>query len=187
MIAALSDAGYQVIGPTLRDGAVVYETLQTAAGLPWGWSDQQDGGSYRLVKSGRNAAFDYVVGPQSWKRYLYPPTQQLWQAQRRGRGFLGVTRNPPTPRYAFFGVRSCELYALQIQDRVFNNGTFADPGYLARRAAAFLVAVNCARPAGTCFCASMNTGPRASEGFDLALTELLDSRRHEFLVDVGST
>ncbi len=187
LIAVLSNEGYQVIGPTVRDGAVVYEPLQTAAGLPWGWSDRQDGGSYRLVKSGRNAAFDYVVGPQSWKRYLYPPAQRLWQAQRRGKGFLGVTRNSPTPRYAFFGVRSCELHALRIQDRVFNNGAFADPGYLARRAAAFLVAVNCARPAGTCFCASMNTGPKANEGFDLALTELLDSNRHEFLLEVGST
>ncbi len=187
LIAGLSGEGYQVIGPTLQDGAVVYEPLQTAAGLPWGWSDSQDGGSYRLVKSGRNAAFDYGVGPQSWKRYLYPPAQRLWQAQRRGKGFLGVTRNPPTPRYAFFGARSCELHAIQIQDRVFNNGAFADPGYLARRAAAFIVAVNCARPAGTCFCASMNTGPRASEGFDLALTELLDSERHDFLVEVGST
>ncbi len=186
LIAGLSGEGYQVIGPTIRDGAVVYEPLQTAAALPWGWADRQDGGSYRLVKSERNAAFDHVVGPQSWKRYLYPPVQRLWQAQRRGRGFLGVTRNPPTPHYAFFGVRSCELHAIQIQDRVFNNGAFADPGYLARRAAAFIVAVNCARPAGACFCASMNTGPRASEGFDLALTELLDSERHEFLVEVGS-
>ncbi|MFO1429481.1 MAG: 4Fe-4S dicluster domain-containing protein [Candidatus Competibacteraceae bacterium] len=187
LIAVLSDSGYQVIGPTLRDGAVVYEPLPTAAGLPWGWSDRQEGGSYRLVKSERDAAFDYVVGPQSWKRYLYPPVQRLWQAQRRGKDFLSVTQNSPTPRYAFFGVRSCELHALQIQDRVFNNGSFTDPGYLARRAAAFIVAVNCARPTGTCFCASMNTGPKANEGFDLALTELLDSNQHEFLVDVGSS
>jgi ferredoxin len=75
---------------------------------------------------------------------------------------------------------------MQIQDQVFNNGTFADPGYLARRAAALIVAVNCARPSGTCFCASMGTGPRATQGFDLALTELIDGEQHDFLVETGS-
>ena len=32
----------------------------------------------------------------------------------------------------------------------------------------------------------MGTGPRASRGFDLALTELLEGGRHRFLVEVGS-
>jgi ferredoxin len=32
----------------------------------------------------------------------------------------------------------------------------------------------------------MNTGPRATQGFDLCLTELLDGQRHEFLVETGS-
>jgi ferredoxin len=154
--------------------------------LPVGWSDQQDGGSYRLVKSERKALFDYVVGPHSWKRYLYPPSQRLWLAQRRGRGFSIAEQSMETPRYAFIGVRSCEIHALQIQDRVFDNGDFADLGYLMRRAAAFIVAVNCARPAGTCFCASLATGPRAKKGFDLALTELIAEERHDFLLEVGS-
>ena len=30
------------------------------------------------------------------------------------------SRSPPIPRYAFFGVRSCELHAIAIQDRVFS-------------------------------------------------------------------
>jgi ferredoxin len=48
------------------------------------------------------------------------------------------------------------------------------------------VAVNCSKAGGTCFCVSMNTGPRATSGFDLALTELLDDGGHRFLVEVGS-
>ena len=45
-----------------------------------------------------------------------------------------------------------------------------------RRAAkdAFIVAVNCFEPGGTCFCVSMGTGPKAESGYDLALTEILD-------------
>jgi ferredoxin len=55
-----------------------------------------------------------------------------------------------------------------------------------RRRDAFIVAVNCGEPGGTCFCTSMGTGPKADAGFDLALTELIDEARHEFLVEVGS-
>ena len=36
-----------------------------------------------------------------------------------------------------------------------------DPAYRARRAQVFIVAVNCGQAGGTCFCASMNTGPKA--------------------------
>ena len=50
---------------------------------------------------------------------------------------------------------------------------------------AFVVAVNCFEPGGTCFCVSMGTGPKVEAGYDLALTELLDGE-HRFLVEVGS-
>ena len=186
LIAALTAEGYQVIGPKLDDGAIVYEPIDSADELPVGWSDRQDGGSYRLVKSERDALFDYVVSPHSWKRYLYPPSQRLWRAKRRGKGFRVEEQAVDTPRYAFIGVRSCEIHAMQVQDRVFANGDFTDPGYLARRDAAFIVAVNCARPGGTCFCTSMNTGPKATQGFDLALTEIIEGDRHDFVAEAGT-
>ena len=44
-----------------------------------------------------------------------------------------------------------------------------------------MVAVDCTEPGGVCFCASMGTGPAAGPGYDLALTELLDSGGHRFL------
>lgn len=50
------------------------------------------------------------------------------------------------------------------------------------RQQAMFIAVNCARPGGTCFCASWGTGPAATKGFDLAMTELGDG----FVVEVGS-
>ena len=82
----------------------------------------------------------------------------------------------PAERYAFLAVRSCELHAIAIQDRVFLQGPYVDPHYKARREGAFIVAVNCGQAGGTCFCVSMNTGPKAEEGFDLSLTELLGER-----------
>ncbi|HSC51641.1 MAG TPA: 4Fe-4S dicluster domain-containing protein, partial [Gaiellaceae bacterium] len=86
---------------------------------------------------------------------------------------------------AFLGVRSCELHAIAVQDRVFVGGSVQDRDYAARRDGVFLVAVNCIEPGGTCFCASMGTGPKAESGYDLALTEVLDGA-HRFLVEAGS-
>jgi sulfhydrogenase subunit beta (sulfur reductase) len=62
------------------------------------------------------------------------------------------------------------------------NGAYADQDYAARRATAFILAVNCSKPSSSCFCRSTETGPQVSGGFDLAATELADL----FLLDVGS-
>jgi sulfhydrogenase subunit beta (sulfur reductase) len=90
------------------------------------------------------------------------------------------------PPYAFLGVRACDLAAVQVQDRVFIKGPYREPLYQARRETAFVVAVNCTRSGGTCFCASLGTGPKATAGFDLALTEILEDGRHFFVGEVGS-
>jgi len=83
-------------------------------------------------------------------------------------------------------VRACEVAAIARQDRIFMGGAYRDAGYAARRRNAFIVAVNCTEAGSTCFCASMGTGPHVQAGFDLALTELLDDNRHDFLVQAGS-
>lgn len=196
LIDALHSDGFTVIGPTVRDGAVVYDPLDSAGALPWGWVDRQGGGTYRLERDGTGAAFAHVVGPQSWKKYLYPPRQTLWTGHRDDKGFTVRTPDGPAPRYVFLGVRSCELAAMAIQDRVFgvtpHNGrsvgqqSYTDTGYAARRANAFIIAADCGRAGGTCFCDSMGTGPAADSGFDLKLTELIGDDRHEFLVQAGS-
>jgi hypothetical protein len=46
-------------------------------------------------------------------------------------------------RWAFIGVRACELRAIAIQDRVFLSGRYLDNSYKIRRDQAFIVAVNC--------------------------------------------
>lgn len=186
LLQALAGRGYQVIGPRVREGAIVYDHLTSANELPVGWTDEQDGGKYRLKRRADEALFGYVVGPHSWKRYLHPPVQRLWQAQREKSGFRIVPETHLPPKYAFLGVRSCELHAIAIQDKVFLGGQYTDPIYNSRREDLFLVAVNCGQAGGTCFCVSMNTGPKADSGFDLALTEVLQNARHYFVVEVGT-
>ncbi|CAG1772076.1 partial Anaerobic sulfite reductase subunit A, partial [uncultured bacterium] len=105
-----------------------------------------------------------------------------------GKGFaVDPPAATPAPPYAFIGVRACELAALDLQDRIFMSGQYADAHYTAIRSSAFIVAVNCGRGGGTCFCSSMGTGPKARDGFDLALTEIMDGERHAFLIETGSS
>jgi ferredoxin len=186
LLDALHQRGYQLVGPTVRDGVMVYDELTSVDDLPIGWTDTQQGGTYGLVRRQDDAFFGYAVGPHSWKKFLYPPQQRLWQAQRRGNGFQFAGASGEAPRYAFIGVRPCELRAIAVQDKVFMYGPYHDPLYAARRTQAFTVAVNCGQAGGTCFCVSMQTGPRATTGFDLALTEVLAVDRHFFVAEVGT-
>ena len=182
---ALAAEGYQVIGPAVQDGAIVLRELSSAAELPFGWGVRLEPGGYQLRHRDDTAAFGHSAGPQSWKRFLHPPRERLWSATRTAEGFdLDSAEDDEPPRYAFLGVRPCDLRAIAIQDRVL-----AQPGsrYAARRARLFIVAVNCTEPGETCFCTSMGTGPGAEGGaYDLALTELVDDHGHRFLVEVGS-
>jgi sulfhydrogenase subunit beta (sulfur reductase) len=185
LLEALRQRGHALVGPTVRDGAIVLGEIEATADLPVGWADEQEGGRYRLRRREDGAFFGYAAGPHSWKRYLFPPTLVRWRARRAKEGFVAEVDNAAPPLLAFLGVRACELAAIRVQDRVFVGEPFVDPAYRARREAAFIVAVNCGSPGGTCFCVSMGAGPRAGAGFDLALTELLDGR-HRFVLEVGS-
>jgi len=185
-MAALAADGRQVVGPTVADGAVVYDTVETSADLPVGRIDEQEGGHYRLSAPQGEALFGYALGVQGWKRQLFPAKQHIWSAERGGAGFRISASDDKTPSYAFLGVRACELAAIQVQDKVFDNGQFAEPGYLGRRRDALIVAVQCGRAVKTCFCATAGTGPKVGAGYDLLLSELTDHGRHAFLVEIGS-
>jgi sulfhydrogenase subunit beta (sulfur reductase) len=185
LIVILRDRGYTVIGPTIREEAIVYDEVNGLADLPEGWTDEQDGGTYRLRRRDDSALFGYAVGPHSWKQFLFPPRTLLMRAQRTDDGFEVEPSDEEQPTFAFLGVRGCDLAAIHVQDRVFM-GPYTDPTYAVRRSSAFIVALNCSTPSGTCFCVSMGTGPKAGPGYDLGLTELLDEEGHRFLVEIGT-
>jgi sulfhydrogenase subunit beta (sulfur reductase) len=185
LVTGLAARGYRVVGPTVRDAAIVYEELESAAQLPIGWTDRQEPARYRLERRADEARFGYAVGPHSWKQFLFPARIRLWRGQRDDGGFAIEEEQPEEAPLAMIGVRACELHGIAIQDRVLIRGHYTDRDYAARREGAFIVSVNCFEPAGTCFCVSMGTGPKVDAGYDLALTEILDGE-HRFLVEVGS-
>ncbi|GGO41746.1 4Fe-4S dicluster domain-containing protein [Streptomyces lasiicapitis] len=200
LVAALVAGGRTVVGPTVRDGAVVLAELTSAEDLPFGWGVELDAGRYRLTPREDGAAFAHSAGPQSWKAFLHPQREQLWSARRGPDGVPTFTETQPESRtYAFLGVRPCDLRAIAIQDRVLAGRPpraldsaragatpFPDRGYRQRRRGALLIAAECTEPGATCFCVSASGGPAADGGFDLALTEVVDDDGHRFFVRVGS-
>ena len=155
LFESLQQQGYELVGPTIREEAIAYDTIFSVKDLPVGWTDEQEGGTYRLKRREDRALFGYAVGPHSWKKYLFPPQLRLWQIERQGQEMRAIPAAPEAPKLAFIGVRSCELHALAIQDKVFLEGAAVDPHYQIRRSNIFTVAVNCTVAGGTCFCVSM--------------------------------
>jgi formate hydrogenlyase subunit 6/NADH:ubiquinone oxidoreductase subunit I len=187
LFKTLRTRGYSLIGPTIQNDAIIYDEIEGVNDLPRGWTDVQVPASYTLRKREDEALFGYVVGPYSWKRFLFPPRLKLFGAAKAGKSFqVNPTNGTEGKNYAFIGVRPCELAAIAIQDKVFRDGPYADRTYTKMREQAFIVAVNCMEPGGNCFCASMDTGPEARAGYDLVLTEVCGTGEHYFAIDAGS-
>jgi NAD(P)H-flavin reductase/NAD-dependent dihydropyrimidine dehydrogenase PreA subunit len=186
---ALAGAGYRIIGPTVRDGAIVYDELHSKADLPIGWTEEQTPGSYRLKRRSDEAVFGHRVGPDTWKRRLFAPREPLFRLTRRPDGRFGASYAPePSDRPdAFLGLRACDVAAIARQDRIFLHSARREPRYAARRERSLLVAVHCTEAGDLCFCDSMGTGPRvevspeeaSAPAADITLAELGD----RFLID----
>lgn len=182
VLDTLKEFGFLTVGPRMVDEAIVYGELDTIDQLPIGIVDEQDGGKYRLHRSTTDSWFDYTVGPESLKKYLFPPRETLFESHYTDGNWQFDDPDLPSRPLAVIGSRACDLHAMAIQDRVFLKGPYVDPGYQRRRQDLFVVAVNCRRAAPVCFCHSMGTGPAVQSDFDLALTEMSD----HFVVEIGS-
>jgi len=158
--------------------------LEGVEDLPVGWVDDQGPGHYRLRRQeGSRRLFDWTTGPQALKPLSFAPQETLWRSELDAQGALAFrSRQDHPPPVAVIGVRGCDLAALALQDAHFLGGPEPDPLYQIRRASLFLVGVDCARSAPTCFCASTGDGPALSTGFDLGLSELDEG----FLVRSGT-
>lgn len=185
LLQQLAAAGHRLIGPQFEQGAILYRTLESAAQLPWGQSDVQQPGSYRLRAAGHQRAFGWANGPQGLKPLFFAPQESLWRVEISDSGLAFSESLPPAEPLAIIGVRACDLAALAIQDQHFLQRVERDHHYARRRENTFIIAVNCSHPAATCFCAATGDGPNAEAGYDLLLDEL-DELDEGFLIRSGS-
>jgi ferredoxin len=179
LLSNLRAEGYVVLGPKLVDGVVRLSEVRSLSELAKGVLDLQSPGRYRTTSSG-DKLFSAVNGPFSVKTYLHPAEAEVARVSRSGGGYE-TSVQPFDTKYAFFGLRPCDLAAVRVLDRALLVKDFEEPTYASLRKHALFAVVNCGRSGDTCFCASMGTGPKVSDGFDIALTELPG----RFLVDVS--
>jgi len=160
-----------VVGPSLSEGVVRLRELRGGEDLASGVTDIQGPGSYFL---GGESAFVFasVNGPDSPKTYLHPPEIELSKLVEEGRAIELVSSFHSDRKYAFFGIRPCDLRGVGIMDRAMRMPGFEDLVYSTMRDGSIFIVVNCTRAGKNCFCASMGTGPAADSGYDVAITEL---------------
>lgn len=186
LVDALRGLGYRVMGPTLRDGVLVLAEISSVHELPRGVGDEQEPGRYRTHDRGDGALFGFAATAQSARPVLFPADEQLWRGVRSEAGFTVSGTGAVAEPVALLGIRGCDLAAICVHDAVLLERQAVDAHYASRRADCLLIAVTCSTPAGTCFCASMGTGPKPGDGADLVLTELIDDLGHRFLVETGT-
>jgi sulfhydrogenase subunit beta (sulfur reductase) len=183
LIDTLTSMGAQCLGPTVRDGAIVYAPIHSSSAFPQGIHDQQSPGSYKLTNNNGIRWFAWANGPQALKPLLFAPEDKLWQVKRDDTGRLDFESCVPTPQWtAIIGVRACDLAALALQNKHFLAGSEPDQAYAIRHQHLIVIAVNCTHPAATCFCHATGDGPTASEHYDILLDELEEG----FAVKIGS-
>jgi len=158
LIEALADR-YQVVGPVAKGADVRFDHIRSPEDV-------------KLLYS------HTVLSP---KKFFHRPVELLFTACRDQK-FDAKTTTAPEKPFAVIGIHPCDLAALRILDRTFEEGPYKDPIYVERRTGTFIVAVNCTLPCDKGFCASMGTGPGAEDGYDLAITDIEDG----YLVEVGS-
>jgi len=163
LIELLRSHDFTVVGPTLRDGVVVLDVVETFDERLVGVGSITGPGMYRTEPL-EGAVFGGTVGPEAPKRWSSPPTRIAWTA-REGDDGVDVTPAPKFAPIAYLGIRPCDVAAKGILGKVW-------PGHPDD----LMIVAECTVAGETCFCASMGTGPAAGAGSDIVLTELGDGR-----------
>ena len=187
--ALFASAATRSLGPTVRDGAIVLDeigarrrparragpTSRTAA------ATASRAGTTTPSSATRSA-------PHSWKRYLHPPAVVRWRARRENGGFVAEPETAPAAALRVRG-RARRASSPRSSSRTASSSAGRSSTRPTARAARppSCVAVHCGSPAGTCFCASMGTGPagaaRLRPRADRGRSTAAGTR---FVVEVGS-
>ena len=133
LVDLLRADGRTVVAPTVRDGVIVPAEVRSADELPIGWTDDQEGGHYRLEPTGTREHFAFASPSTSWKRHLYPERTLLVRTTRTADTIEVEQPVPDDVALAFVGIRSCDLAALDLLDRVFLSPDATDPTATTKR------------------------------------------------------
>ena len=127
----------------------------------------QEGERYRLVRADAWDPDRHTLG-------AYRPVEPLKSLLFRPREYLGAWKGPfadnPLSERIVFGVKNCDLSALQIHDQVFLNQDLQDPLYAEAREKTILVSCDCTGFLDVCFCPVIGEQPYPTKGFDINIS-----------------
>jgi len=128
---------------------------------------EQTQDQYHLVRADTWQPGKHTLGAfrpvEPLKALVFPPREVMGQ--------LGAPSPAPNiPERIVFGVKNCDLSALQIHDHVFLNSEPVDPFYAETRKKTLLVACDCTAARDVCFCPAVNEQPYAKAGFDINMS-----------------
>lgn len=181
LLTKLIELGFIVIGPKVKDDAIILDQIMGIDELACGYQDRQKAGSYTLEKTAQPTFFGYAVGPHSIKNILHPSQRRIWQAYKNDdTSFSIVKESLPEQKIALVGIRSCDIEAIKVLDRVFLKSGFINDHYKALRDNLLIISATCSKPSSVCFCTSMGHGPRP-DSFDINLTEIYQDNNPIFV------
>ena len=146
LIEALHDDGRTVIGPTVQDGAIVYDEIARPPTCRSAGATSRRPAATGSHRRDGERAFGYAVGPTSWKRYTFPSRVPIGRA-RRGRRPVDVRARRAGARrpLAFLGVRALRAgRAARSRTASCSAGPSPTPTTRPAARAALVVAVECA-------------------------------------------
>jgi len=184
LINVLKAQGYTCVGPTVDNGDIIFQAIDSVKQLPKGIEDEQSPAHYQLKQYTHLRHFSWANGSQAIKPLTFTPHEVLWQCKRDDQGNLSFEQQQPhIQAMAIIGIRACDLAALQLQKQHFLQQQYIDPWFKQRLESLLLIAVHCTHPSANCFCHSTGDGPLVTHNYDLALHELDQG----FVIDAAST
>ncbi len=138
---------------------------------------------FDLVSDPAEISLDAPIPNIPPKSVVFPQAERIMSFSfDRETKSASIERDDLSVSKALVGLRACDLNGLLCLDRFFLGQEYVDEVYLDHRKRMFIVSNTCVHPFPQCFCVCTDSGPAATEGFDLDLTDIGD----DYLVLTGS-
>jgi ferredoxin len=112
---------------------------------------------------------------ESLKSYFFRLTEKVSR-------YFGKDEGPKGEQLIILGARGCDLEALEVLDRVFTEGDFKDPFYIANREKVTIIGADCTDVGDTCFCTLVRGKPYPVKLFDISLSP----QKNGYVVEAGT-
>ncbi|MCL2168439.1 MAG: 4Fe-4S dicluster domain-containing protein [Defluviitaleaceae bacterium] len=169
---------------TLEGLKAVFAHLSLEMGV---YAPLRDGNelNYGLYSDSTQVDLDGLKSLNTPKDLILPQSEDLYKA-KLGHGKIEITSQNTTPQpFAIFGIKACDIKAIEVLDNIYLKGDFVDDIYKARREQVYLVSLACKDPGATCFCAAFGLDA-ANPGGDVATWIIDDYVYFEGQTDKGT-